>query len=239
MSARAQFGEADGNLLLDALPDAERERLLANMTRSQLRVRQILFRRMAAPKAVHFPLSGVVSLVTTMRDGSTVEVATVGREGLVGITVILGNGWVANAEAMIQVPGETLRMDASVFLREHERSAALRQVVQRYMHGLFTLMGQNAACNRLHSMEERLARWLLMTHDRTGTEQFPMTHDFLSQLLGVRRASVTDAASDLQERGLIRYQRGRITVVDREGLEEASCECYEVIRSDFDRLYKE
>ena len=184
--------------------------------------------------AVHFPLDGVVSLVTPLEDGAIVEVATIGNEGVVGVPIIFG-GTLA-VRAISQVAGRCLTMSAETFLHEIASSPPVAQLVQTYVLALFGQISQAAACNRLHTNEERLSRWLLMSHDRVGTDRFLITQEFLSQMLGSRRATVTLSAGILQKAGLIRYHRGHIEIVDRLGLESASCECYRVIKTELDKV---
>jgi CRP-like cAMP-binding protein len=184
---------------------------------------------------VYFPTTAVASLVTTMEDGDTVEAATVSNEGMVGLPMFLETGTVSS-EAFVQVSGEGLRMKASAFRTEIRDGGALYAVVQRYSQVLLRLIAQSAACNRLHSLRQRCARWLLMAHDRVRGDAFFLTQEFLSQMLGVRRATVTNAATDLRNLGLIRYRQGHLEVLDRPGLESVACECYGVIRREFDRL---
>jgi CRP-like cAMP-binding protein len=176
----------------------------------------------------------VVSLVTPLEDGAIVEVATVGNEGIVGVPLVLGGSLAVRA--ISQVAGWVVRMDAATFLKEVERDGPLREIVNDYLQALFGQISQAAACNRLHSNEERLSRWLLMSHDRVGVDEFGITHEFLGQMLGSRRATVTLSAGILQAAGLIRYHRGQITIIDRPGLESVSCECYGVIKMELDSV---
>jgi CRP-like cAMP-binding protein len=184
---------------------------------------------------VYFPIDAVVSVVADMSDGAVIEVATVGREGIVGIPALLQ---AENDEhrAFTQVPGRALRLSTPRFLELVEASKPFERLLHRYIQALITQISRSAACNRVHSIDERAGRWLLLTHDRAGRDEFPLTQEFLAQMLGVRRPSVTTAAGMLQKAGLIKYSRGRVTVVDREGLENASCECYRVIRDEYERL---
>ncbi|MGH9077501.1 MAG: Crp/Fnr family transcriptional regulator [Acidimicrobiales bacterium] len=186
---------------------------------------------------VWFPVDAVVSSLTTMADGVSVEIATIGSEGMVGSPLFLGSATMPAREfAQVQVPGKLWRMDASIFAKEMASGGAFQEVVQLYVQALFSQITQQVACNGLHSVNERCSRWLLLTLDRVGSDEFPLTHEFLAQMLGVRRASVTLAAGALQHAGLIRYRMGRMTVLDRAGLEATACECYRVIRDEFDRL---
>jgi CRP-like cAMP-binding protein len=170
-----------------------------------------------------------------MSDGLAVEAGTVGNEGMVGLPLYLG-AETSPHRAFSQVPGEALRMRAGDFTAELARQGPLHAVLKRYNQALINQMAYSVACNRLHSVEERMCRWLLMTQDRVGAEQFPLTQEFLAQMLGVRRPSVTVVAGILQKAGLIVYSRGLITIRDRAGLEAASCECYRVVRDELDRL---
>jgi CRP-like cAMP-binding protein len=184
---------------------------------------------------VYFPLSGVVSLTRQMDGGDVVEVGLVGREGVVGLPVCLGAG-ASPFRAFAQVGGEGRRVAVAAFREVAAHGDGLRDVLLRYTHVVLTQTAQGAACNRQHPVEQRLARWLLMTHDRAGEDRFPLTHEFLGTMLGVRRASVTVAAGMLQQAGLVRYHRGLITVLDRPGLEAAACDCYRLIRAEHERV---
>jgi CRP-like cAMP-binding protein len=223
-----------GNHLIESLPHAERETLIGQLRPGHLAVKTVIFDPGQPIQSVHFPLDGVVSLVTPLADGNIVEVATIGNEGIVGVPLVPGGSLAVRA--ISQVAGRTLRMEATEFLKSAERLPVFRALVQKYVQALFGQISQAAACNRLHSNEERLSRWLLMSHDRVGTDAFPITHEFLGQMLGSRRATVTLSAGLLQSAGLIKYHRGRVTIVDREGLESVSCECYSIIKAALDRV---
>ncbi len=224
-----------GNHLLASLSSKEFKRIEPLLQPVHLEIRQMLHVPGKPVTDVYFPVDGVASLVTTMEDGSTVEAATVGNEGMVGLPMFLDTGSVS-LEAFVQVAGRALRMKASAFRDEIKNGGALSEIIQHYSQTLLTLIAQSAACNRLHMLRQRCARWLLMTHDRVEGDGFFLTHESLSMMLGVRRATVTVAAGELRQEGLIRYRQGRIDVIDREGLERASCECYIVIRRELDRL---
>ncbi|HEV8585149.1 MAG TPA: Crp/Fnr family transcriptional regulator [Methylomirabilota bacterium] len=223
------------NRLIAALPAAHRKRLLKALEPVSLTLRQPLYEAGDPIKFVYFPLSGVHSIVSTVADSGIVEVATVGNEGMVGIPVFLG-GRSTPDEAFCHVPGSALRMRAPRFREQVRRSRALRAVMLRYTQAFIHQIEQHAACNRLHSVAERCASWLLMTHDRVSADEFPLTQESLAQMLGVRRATVTTAAGMLQRAGLIRYTRGRIAIVDRKKLKRASCVCYRIIRQEYRRL---
>jgi CRP-like cAMP-binding protein len=220
------------NHLLDALPAAESQRLTRSLTPMRVHVKTVLFEPGRTIESVYFPLNGVISLVTPLEDGAIVEVATVGNEGIVGVPLVPGGSLAVRA--ISQVGGWVVRMDAPTFLKEVGRDGPLRELVNDYLQALFGQISQAAACNRLHSNEERLSRWLLMSHDRVGADEFAITHEFLGQMLGSRRATVTLSAGILQAAGLIRYHRGHVTIVDRAGLESAACECYGVIKRELD-----
>ena len=217
-----------GNRILDALPSDVREQVLGQLTPMSLKSRTVLFESRQVLTHVHFPVSGVISLATAFDDGSRVEVATIGNEGIVGVPLIEGGSLAVRAIA--QVAGTTLRMNTATFLAELGKGGVLADLVQNYTQALFGQIFQAAACNRLHSNEQRLSRWLLMSHDRVGTDEFHITHEFLGQTVGTRRQTVTLSMGVLQAAELIRYRRGRVTIVDRVGLEKVSCECYAVIR---------
>jgi CRP-like cAMP-binding protein len=223
------------NRLLAALPREEYERLLPHLELVPLEYKQILYQPNEPIDYVYFPNNGVASLLTIMENGDAVEVGTVGNEGMVGLPVFLGAKTIPG-QAIVQIPGDGLRMRVDVFQNKVTSQSPLYNLLQRYTQALFNQIAQSAACNRLHSIEERFCRWLLMTQDRVGKDKFPLTQEFLSQMLGVRRASVSVVASTIQRAGLITYTRGKITILDREGLEAASCECYAIIKEEFERL---
>jgi CRP-like cAMP-binding protein len=185
---------------------------------------------------VYFPTNCVISLVTYLKDGTSVEMATIGLEGMVGLPVFLGSDTMPS-RAFGQVAGDSLRITAAAFTAEIERNGPLVRVLNLYTQALFNQVAQTTACNRVHLVQQRCARWLLQTHDRVGSDHFFLTQEFLAQMLGVRRSGVSAAAGLLQKAGLIRYARGWMTVLDRPGLESAACECYGVIKKEFDRLF--
>jgi CRP-like cAMP-binding protein len=213
--------------------------LSPSLTPVALEIKQVLFDVDRPIEHVYFPEAAVVSILSVMADGSAIETATVGHEGMVGLPVFLGTHQMS-AQAFCQIPGPALRVESDTFRRAFEASRPLTQVLQRYTQALFGFVAQNSACNRMHSMPQRCARWLLHTHDRVGAEsgrdEFTLTHQFLSQMLGVRRATVTEGMRVLHGAGAIDYVRGRVIVRDRAALEAAACECYAVIAREFDRL---
>jgi CRP-like cAMP-binding protein len=227
------------NRLLASLPAGEYARLAPYLERVDVELKHVCFDVDQPIEHVYFPEAAVVSILSVMADGSSVETATVGREGMVGLPVFLGSDR-TSAHAFVQVPGPALRMMADAFRAAVGGSPALTLALHRYTQALFTLVAQGSACNRLHTMTARCARWLLHTHDRVGAEQgadaFPLTHQFLSQMMGVRRATVTETMGALQASGAIMYEMGRVRVRDRAGLESAACECYAIIVREFDRL---
>jgi CRP-like cAMP-binding protein len=210
--------------------------LLSHASSGSLGLREVVHEQDEPASAVHFPTVGVVSLVTMTEDGSSVELALIGNEGVVGVGVFLGSRRLSNQRAVVQVPGESLRVDADIFQAELAQDGKVSALLQNYTVALLTQIGQGVACNRLHSLEERCARWLLMTGDRVGRDEFPITQEFLAQMLGVRRPSVTLAAGVLQRAGFISYRRGEMQLLDRDGLEQSSCECYGVVRDAYERL---
>jgi len=186
---------------------------------------------------VYFPTSGVISLLAAFQDGSTVEAGLLGREGMLGTSVVLGAETTPH-QALVQANGHALRMTARDLRAELQNDGLMLDSLLRYTHALFTQVAQTAACNRAHTLEQRLARWLLLTHDRVQQNEFAMTQDFLSRMLGVRRAGVSVAANTLREMRAIDYIRGAVIVLDRRALERASCECYRAVRVEYDRLFK-
>jgi CRP-like cAMP-binding protein len=222
------------NRLLAALPADEYARIIGELEPVELTVRQLLWKADAPIRSLYFPRSCVCSLLTPLSGELPVESATIGKEGLAGVSVLLGVPSIP-ATCVAQVAGEALRVDADRVRAWMGGDGALPGLLLRYAQALHDQTSQSVACNRRHEMEERCARWLLMTHDRVSSDTFALTHEFLASMLGVRRASVTVAAGILQKAGLIRYSRGKITVLDRAALEQASCECYRVVRERYER----
>ena len=223
------------NALLNALPEDERALLMPELERVKLDFKDILQKPVRPIDHVYFPHNGVCSATSTMAEGDTIELATIGREGMVGVPLVLNDDRVAHT-VFVQVPGEADRLPAATFLRMQDQLPAMRRLMLRYTLAFITQVAQSAACNRVHPIEQRCARWLLMTHDRVDSDTFPLTQEFLGQMLGVSRPSVSIAAGMLQKAGLVSYVRGQLTVYDRPGLEAASCECYGVITDEFRRL---
>lgn len=226
---------SERNRLLRILTPEDYASLLPHLRRVPLNLRDVLAEADEAFRHVYFIESGVASIVNDI-DGGTVEVGTVGNEGMAGLTVFL-DADVSASRTFVQVAGEAKRIPAAVFAKATKERPTLRRIMNRYTQAFLVQVSQTAACNRVHKLEERCARWLLMTHDRVdGSDSFSITHQFLAFMLGVRRSGVTIAAGELQEAGLIRYTRGTVTVTDRTGLEEASCSCYGIVKEHFDRL---
>lgn len=223
------------NKLLLALPEIEYERLGPHFQTVTLSVGEVL--KEADEPALHayFPIDSVISLITVMEDGMTVEAGVVGREGVVGLSTFLGGGCTPN-QHVVQAPGAALKIRGSKLAEEFSRGGKLQQLLLRYVLATIAQISQSVACNRIHSTEERLCRWLLMMNDRVDSGYFPHTQEFLSRMLGVARPIVTLTAGALQKAGWIKYSRGNITILDRDGLESATCECYGRVKHEFERL---
>jgi CRP-like cAMP-binding protein len=224
------------NLILRALPSREYERLSTHLEYVELPLGKILYNPEEPIRHAYFPLSGAVSIVTVLRDGGSVEAGVVGNEGIVGIPLVLGTEMELNRRAVVQIAGSGLKLKAPVFNGEFKRGERLHDLLLNYLHAFITQLSQTAACNRMHRLEERLARWLLACQDRLSSAEMQLTQEFIAEMLGVRRAGVSVAATQLQVRGLIKHKRGFIQIIDRAGLEAASCECYAVVRREYQRL---
>lgn len=223
------------NRILSLLPAEEYERLAPHFRYVELRAGDVLYQPEGAMPYVYFPLSGMLSVTAPMRDGREVEVGVVGREGMAGMPVFLGTDS-APFRVVAQIPGGAVRVGAGAFLGESGRGGGLHRLLLRYAQAFFVQAAQTAACNRLHSVGERLAKWLLTSCDRARSDELEITQEFLAVMLGVRRAGVSEAVAALEGKGLVGHVRRRVTVVDGPGLEAASCECYGVVRREFDRL---
>jgi CRP-like cAMP-binding protein len=223
------------NRLLAALPEAEYQQLVPLLEYVPLPLKQVLYKRGESIEYVYFPHRAIVSLVSTPEEGSNVEVGLVGNEGIVGIPAALGDN-IATTTAMVQREDSGMRMEASLLKTEFQQGGSLQNLLLRYTQALYAQTSQTAACNGLHQLDEKLARWLLLVCDRVESNELQLTQEFISQMLGVRRAGVTEAANRLQTAGLIRYTRGRITILNRQELEAASCSCYGIIKGEYDRL---
>ncbi len=224
------------NRLLALLPPADYQRLSPRLHAVPLPDKRVLYNARSPIDYVYFPSDCMISAMTRMEDGSAIEVATIGNEGMAGLTAFVGGESSPN-EVMVQVGGDGLRMSADVLRDECSRDGPLRRLLVHYNTAYATQVSYSVACNGLHKVEQRCCRWLLMTADRVGSDVLPLTHEFLGVMLGVRRSSVTDVLQPLQERGLIQNTRGEIRVVNRPGLEATSCECYRAVKDEFARLF--
>ena len=223
------------NWLLAALPDAEWSRWAADLELVDLPLGKVLIEPGGNTTHVYFPTTAIVSLLYVMANGASAEIAVVGNEGLVGVSLFMG-GRSTSSSAVVHAAGKAYRLKAHLVMQEFERGGPVLHLLLRYTQALITQMAQTSACNRHHAVDQQFCRWLLLTLDRLLDREIVMTQELLSNILGVRRASVTEAAGNLQKDGLIRYERGRITVLDRTGLEQRSCECYAVVKKEYDRL---
>jgi len=221
------------NQILSALDPNDFKRIAQSLTKIPLSFKQMLHEQSRPVTQIYFVETGMVSLTASLDEGGTVETGTVGSEGFVGLPALLGMKTSAG-QAFCQIPGSALRMSVKTLDAERDRNGEFVRRMYRYAGAFVAMLAQTAACNRAHPIEERLARWLLMSRDRVDRDAFPLTQEFLAQMLGVRRPSVNIAGLSLQKAGLIRYSRGKITILDRRGLEAASCECYAHIKEQFD-----
>jgi CRP-like cAMP-binding protein len=226
---------ARSNELLAALPDAEWERWLPDLEPVELPLGKVLYEAGARLNHVYFPITAIVSLLYVMEDGASAEIAVVGKEGLVGVSLFMG-GESTTSRAVVQSAGEGYRLKSNLMLMEFNRAGPVLHLLLRYTQALITQMAQTAVCNRHHTLDQQLCRWLLLSLDRLPTNELAMTQELIANMLGVRREGVTEAAGRLQECGLIRYRRGHITILDRAGLEKRTCECYQVVKTEYDRL---
>lgn len=222
------------NRMLASLPPKEYKRLQAALEPVTLKFGQVLYNPGRPIQHVYFPVDCLISLLTAVDKRRTLEVGMVGSEGMAGMPFILGVG-VSGVRAIVQGGGRALRMASAPFRIEFDRNRALRDALYRYTYALMAQISQTAACNRFHEAEARLARWLLMTRDRVGSDDFPLTHEFLAHMLGLRRVGITEAASALKRRKLIVYARGKIQILNVAGLKASSCSCYQIVKTVFDR----
>jgi CRP-like cAMP-binding protein len=226
------------NHLLSALPPEEYRRLIAQGEQISFDRNYVFYEADTPIRHVYFPLEGLVSIVTPLEEGQTVEVLVVGREGMVGLGSLDSLDYTVPTCAMGQIAGRALKLNAEIVREEFNRAGQLFKNVFHYIQFVMVQTGQNVACNRMHELEARLAKWLLMVRDRQNSNTFTLTHDFLAQMLGAQRASVTLAAGTLQRAGFINYYRGKIEIIADEELQQVSCECYAAIRKSWDRLLK-
>jgi CRP-like cAMP-binding protein len=234
--ASARHDLLRGNLLLAALPDGALDTIAEVAEPHTAEIREMVYEIGQPIEYILFPVDAVYSLLTVMDDSRSVEIGTVGREGFVGVPVLLEGGYTSEHQCFAQIDGTALRLGTAEFRQLVGELSPLRTMLHRYTLALLAQIAQASACNRLHTLEQRCARWLLMTHDRVGRDEFPLTQEFLAQMLGVRRAGVNEAQQALSNAGLISYVRGAITILDRPALEQQSCECYHLIRAEHDRL---
>ena len=223
------------NRLLAALPDAEWARWLPQLEPVDMPLGKVLYESGSKLTHVYFPTTSIVSLLYVMEDGASAEIAVVGHEGIVGISLFMG-GETTPSRAVVQSAGLAFRLKANVMMQEFNRAGPVLHLLLRYTQALITQMAQTAVCNRHHSLDQQLCRWLLLSLDRLHSNEIVMTQELIANMLGVRREGVTEAAGNLQQAGLIRYRRGHITVLDRARLEQRTCECYAVVRREYDRL---
>ena len=223
------------NQLLAQLPEADWQRWRPHLVPVELKLGQVLYESGATLEQVYFPSTAIVSLLYVMENGASAEIAVVGFEGLVGISLFMGGGSTPS-RAVVQSAGQGFALSAAMIQDEFNRSSAVMHLLLRYTQALITQMAQTAVCNRHHTLDQQLSRWLLLSLDRLQGNELVMTQELIANMLGVRREGVTESAVKLQGAGLIRYARGRITVLDRPGLEQRSCECYAVVKKEYDRL---
>ncbi|MET0646192.1 MAG: Crp/Fnr family transcriptional regulator [Pyrinomonadaceae bacterium] len=225
----------NANRLLASLPAEDYERMLHALKPVTFTLGEIIYEPQGLMEYVYFPTTAHVSLIYTMENGTTAEVGLVGNEGIVGVALFMGGDTTPNC-AVVQGGGDALQMSAKAMQEEFKRGGAFQLSLLRYTQWLITQISQTAVCNRLHSTEQRLCRWVLMTHDRSGSDELQMTHEFISHMLGIQREGVSLSAHRLQEGGAISYKRGIIKILDRQKLEDCACECYQVVRSEYLRL---
>ena len=223
------------NYLLAALPAAEWERLRGKLELTPMPLGHVLYESGSELRHVYFPTTSIVSLLYVMEDGSSAEIAIVGNEGMIGVALFMG-GETTPSRAIVQSAGHAYRLPGKYLKEEFLRAGPLQRLLLRYTQALITQMSQTAVCNRHHSVEQQLCRWLLLSLDRLDSNQLSMTQELIANMLGVRREGVTESAGKLQKLGLISYNRGQITVLDRVALEDQACECYAVVKKEFDRL---
>lgn len=236
-NGRLTAATLEQNAILSGLGPDSAGAILEHGTLVELAIRERIYEPEQAIRHVFFPLDSVLSIVSLMKDGGQIEIGTIGREGMSAFPLLMGASSSAN-DCYCQVHGEAVKIDSALFMELSDGDTRFRQLLDRYLQAYVNMLGQLAACNRLHSVYERCSRWLLMTHDRVNLTEIPLTHEYLAMMLGTNRSGVTIAAATLQQAGFIKYGHGLITVLDRAGLESASCECYEVARAQFGGLLR-
>jgi CRP-like cAMP-binding protein len=237
-SANTLFPGSTGNHLLAALPDAEWQRWEPHLERVEMPLGQVLYEAGGTLSHVYFPTTAIVSLLYVMENGASAEIAVVGNEGIVGISLFMG-GDSTSSRAVVQSAGRGIRLNAQILKDDFNRAGPVLHLLLHYTQALITQMAQTAVCNRHHTLDQQLCRWLLLSLDRLQGSELVMTQELIANMLGVRREGVTEGALKLQQAGLIRYARGHITVLDRPALEKRSCECYSVVKKEYDRLLPE
>ena len=235
MPTNAYASDPTKNQLLAALPREEYERILPHLGHVSFKLGEVVYESGGQMEHIYFPTTAIVSLLYLMENGASAEMGMVGREGVVGVALFMGGNTMPN-RAVVQSAGGAVRMKAQVLRDEFARGGAFQRLLLRYTQALITQMSQTAVCNRLHTIEQQLCRWLLLSHDRLDSDELVMTQELIANMLGVRREGVTAAAGRLQEQGLISYVRGRIRILDRRGFEASVCECYKVVKDEYDRL---
>src|SRR5215211_6469767 len=235
MPTNADVSDPTYNRLLAALPREEYERILPHLGHVSFKLGEVVYESGGEMGHIYFPTTAIVSLLYLMENGASAEMGMAGNEGLVGVALFMGGNTMPN-RAVIQSAGDAVRLKAQVLRDEFARGGAFQRLLLRYTQALLTQMSQMAVCNRLHAIEQQLCRWLLLSHDRLDSDELVMTQELIANMLGVRREKVTAAAGRLQENRLISYVRGRIQILDRRGLEATVCECYQVVKDEYDRL---
>ncbi len=235
MPPDASQNKARKNFLLTSLPDLEFERVQSHLQPVSLKLGQVLYESGDKMDYVYFPTTAIISLLYVMENGATAEIGVVGNDGILGIALFMGGDTTPN-RAVVQSAGEAFKMKAKDLMAEFTLGGVFHNLLLRYTQALITQISQTAVCNRLHSVDQQFCRWLLLSHDRLNSNKLVMTHDLISNMLGVRREGVTMAARKLAARKLIKNVRGSITILDRRGLEEAVCECYDVVNNEYNRL---
>ncbi len=235
MPATANPNDARKNFLLDALSEADFERVKSKLESVSLKLGEVLYESGEKMDYVYFPTTAIISLLYIMENGATAEIGVVGNDGIIGVSLFMG-GDTTTSRAIIQSAGSAVRMKVTDMKAEFALGGRFQELLLRYTQALMTQISQTAVCNRLHSIEQQLCRWLLLSHDRLDSDKLVMTHDLISNMLGVRREGITLAAQKLATRKLILNSRGTMTVIDRQGLEDAVCECYKVVNEEYNRL---
>jgi CRP-like cAMP-binding protein len=235
IASRSVSTDPSKNQLLAALPEGDFERLRASLKLAPLSLGEVLYESGRRQRQVYFPTTAVVSLLYMLADGTSAQIAVVGNEGLIGVSLFMG-GEATPSQAVVQSAGYAYRLSGNLLKEEFTRAGPMQHLLLRYTQALLTQMAQTAVCNRHHSLDQQLCRWLLLSLDRLPGDELAMTQELMANMLGVRREGVTEAAGNLQDAGLIKYSRGHIKVLDRIGLETRTCECYAVVKREFDRL---